>query len=103
LFAHRPERLAGKTFQIPHDRTGPRPRVLLEVRHAGEVPSTRTLEEKYALRMEFEAITEGRLPGRIYLAISDEEKSYINGRFDAQIIRHAREAPKQSTNAAPKL
>lgn len=103
LFAHRPERLAGKTFEIPHDRTGPRPKVLLEVRHAGEVPSTRTLEEKYALRMEFEAITEGRLPGRIYLAISDEEKSWINGRFDAQIIRRAKEEPKQPTNASPKL
>jgi hypothetical protein len=103
LFAHRPERLAGKSFEIPHDRTGPRPKVSLEVRHAGEVPSTQTLEQNYALKMEFGGITEARLPGRIYLAISDEEKSFINGRFDAQIIQRAREAPKPRTNASPAL
>lgn len=103
LFAHRPERLAGKTFEIPYDRTGPRPKVLLEVRHAGEAPTTRTLDQNYALRMEFGAITEARLPGRIYLAIADEEKALINGRFEAQIIPRIREAPKPPTNAAPKL
>ena len=102
LYARRPETLADKTFEIPHNRIGPRPKVMLEVRHVGEVPSTRTLGENYALRMEFEAITEARLPGRIYLAISDEEKSYINGRFDAQIIIQAKEALKQPTNASPK-
>jgi hypothetical protein len=103
LFSHRPERLADKTLEIPHDRTGPRPRVLLEVRHAREAPTTRTLDQNYALRMEFEEITESRLPGRIYLAFSDEEKSYITGRFEAQIIYRTRESPRQPTNAAPKL
>jgi hypothetical protein len=103
LFAHRPERLTDKTFEIPHDRTGPRPRVSLEVRHAGEAPTTRTLEQNYALKMEFEEITEAHLPGRIYLAVSDQEKTYITGRFEAQIIYRKREAPKPPTNAAPKL
>lgn len=103
LFAHRPERLADKMFEIRNDRTGPRPKVSLEVRHAGETPATRTLDRNYALRMEFGEITEERLPGRIYLAISDEEKSFINGQFDAQIVRRVREAPRHPTTAPPKL
>ena len=103
LFAHRPGRLAGKTFEVPHNRTGPRPKVVLEVRHAGETPRTRTLDQNYALRMEFGGIAEERLAGRIYLAVSDEEKSLINGRFDAQIVPPAREAPRQPANTAPKL
>jgi hypothetical protein len=103
LFARRPERLADKSFEVPHDRTGPRPKVLLEVRHVGEAPTTRTIEQNYALRMEFEEIIEARLPGRIYLAIPDEEKSYINGEFDAQIIPIEKETPKQATNTGLKL
>ena len=103
LFAHRPERLADRIFEIQHDRTGPRPKVSLEVRHAGETPAMRTLDQNYSLRMEFGGITDGHLSGRIYLAIADEEKSFINGRFEAQIVRRARETPRYPTNAPPKL
>jgi hypothetical protein len=102
LFAHRPERLADKTFEVRQDRTGPRPRVLLEVRHAGETPATKTQDQDYALRMEFGEITEERLPGRIYLAIADAEKSFLSGRFQAQIVRRARERPQQPANSTPK-
>jgi hypothetical protein len=101
LFARRPERLMEKAFEISHDRTGPRPKLLLEVRHAGEAPTSRTVEGNYALKMEFEEITNALLPGSIYLAIADDEKSYISGQFDAQIIRLAKEVSKQPTNAAP--
>jgi hypothetical protein len=99
LFAHRPERLMDSAFEIPHDRVGPRPRLTLEVKHAAEPAMEQTFQDNYALRLAFETIEEDLLPGRIYLAIGDEEKSFITGRFEAEVLRNPRPKRPERTNA----
>jgi hypothetical protein len=39
----------------------------------------------YALRLEFGALEDRHLPGRIYLCTPDPQKSYVMGTFDAEI------------------
>jgi len=40
-------------------------------------------EAGYALRLEFGQLANNRLPGKIYLCLPDEEKSYLLGTFNA--------------------
>jgi hypothetical protein len=39
----------------------------------------------YALRLEFGALTNRHLPGRIYLCTPDPQKSYVMGTFNAEV------------------
>lgn len=39
----------------------------------------------FVMRLELGTPHDGKLPGRIYLCFPDEEKSYIAGRFEAQL------------------
>jgi hypothetical protein len=41
----------------------------------------------YALRLEFGALANNRIPGKIYLCTPDESKSYVAGTFNADIRR----------------
>jgi DNA-directed RNA polymerase subunit RPC12/RpoP len=50
----------------------------------------------YALRLTFDAIVKGRLPGKIYLCTPDAEKSYVMGSLSAVIIKpKPKPAPKK--------
>jgi hypothetical protein len=39
----------------------------------------------YALRLEFGADKDGRIPGKIYLCLPDDRKSWLAGSFTLQI------------------
>jgi hypothetical protein len=101
LFTHRPEMLSGVSFNVPHERTGPRPKLVLQIKHANESPTERTVEKNYALKMAFDEVDDSRLSGRIYLAIDDEEKSYIAGRFTAEILQRLKKVTPARTNSVP--
>lgn len=45
------------------------------------------LTSGYAMRLDFGLVTGNRLPGKIYLCVSDEKKSYLAGTFNAEIRR----------------
>jgi hypothetical protein len=67
---------------------------------------TRTKEFKYgyALKAAFEKPKDGRLPGKIYLALPDEEHSFISGTFTAEIRKPPPKkppAPKPPLTNAP--
>ncbi len=42
-------------------------------------------EYQYAMRLEFGALKGNQLPGRIYLCVLDRKKSFVRGRFVAQV------------------
>ncbi|MDR3456798.1 MAG: hypothetical protein P4N60_05090 [Verrucomicrobiae bacterium] len=48
----------------------------------------------YAMRLEFGALTNNRLPGKIYLCTPDTEKSYLLGAFTADARKPKPKAPK---------
>ena len=86
FFAKQAEDLAGKTVIIEATRTNA-PHLMVRWQDEQGKTVTQDFQEGYALRVEFGDLAGSRLPGRIYLAAPDDEKSYLTGTFDAEIHR----------------
>ena len=50
----------------------------------------------YAMRLEFGALANNHLPGKIYLCLPDDEKSYLMGTFNADARKPKPKAPKKT-------
>lgn len=88
LFAERTEDLAGRTVTIESTRTNP-PRTILRWKNEQGEPVTKDQRQGYALKVEFGQVTNNHLPGRIFIAFSDDPKSYAAGTFSAEIRKPA--------------
>jgi predicted RNA-binding Zn-ribbon protein involved in translation (DUF1610 family) len=97
LFARQGEELSGKTLQVDPDRTRV-PSVVLRWKDAGQQPVTETISSGYALKLVFGEVTNGHIPGRIYICLPDPAKSFVAGTFDAEIRK-----PPPPKTAPPKL
>jgi hypothetical protein len=87
LVAREGEDLAGKFIAIPADRPPPLPRVVLRWKDEAQEPATQTINTGYAMKLSFGQPVNGRMPGKIYLCLPDDPKSFVAGVFDAQIRR----------------
>lgn len=110
FFSHTPEELAGKTIEVSADRMPPLPRVVKRWKTEGGEARTREFNYGYALKAVFEKPKDGRLPGKIYLALPDKEKSFISGTFSArdpqaatQEAARTKTASHQRTDGADEL
>ncbi len=84
LFADRAEDLAGKTVVLEATRTNA-PRVFLRWKNDQDEALTKEYRKGYAARVEFGAVTNNHLVGKIFLATPDDTKSYAAGTFSAEI------------------
>ena len=84
LFAEKGEDLAGKTITLDPARTES-PKVTLRWKDASAQPATESVRTGYALKLEFGTVSGKVLPGRLYLATADAQKSFITGTFAAEI------------------
>jgi hypothetical protein len=99
LFATQAVDLNGKTLIVRPDRPPPVPSVTVRWKDEQKQPASAHIDSGYALRVVFGQASEGRMPGKIYIALPDESKSFAAGTFDA-LIRTP--PPKvQSTAAKP--
>ena len=78
--------LAGKTINILAD-TNASARVTLRWKDENGALNSGHFNSNYALRLEFGALADNQLPGQIYLCTPDAEKSYLMGKFSADIVR----------------
>lgn len=85
LHASRGEELAGQSVNIKSD-SGNAPWVNLRWKDGQGQPVTDTVKNGYALRIEFSHLAGNHLPGKIYLCTPDDSKSWLAGRFDAEIL-----------------
>ena len=84
LFARQGEELSGKTVTVSPDQ--PRaPRVSLRWKDAQQEPATETIHNGYLLKLAFGQATNKHMPGKIFLCLPDEAKSFLAGTFDAEI------------------
>jgi len=82
FFNRQPEDLSGKTAEVkPADAIAPR--VVLHWKEADRVDET--FRSGYAMKVEFGAVTNGAITGKIFLCLPDETKSWIAGTFRAEI------------------
>jgi DNA-directed RNA polymerase subunit RPC12/RpoP len=85
LFALNAESLGGKTVEVTSDRVPPLPRVVVRWKNEKLEPLSETISNGYALKLNFGGVTNGRIPGRLYLCLPDNSKSYVAGSFEAEI------------------
>jgi regulation of enolase protein 1 (concanavalin A-like superfamily)/DNA-directed RNA polymerase subunit RPC12/RpoP len=89
-----PEALAGKNLNILAD-TNKSARVTLRWKDADGLVQKSNYDDSYALRLEFGALENNRLPGKIYLCLPDPEKSYLLGTFNADARKPKPKSPKK--------
>jgi len=102
LFAQQGEQLSGKTVEIKADRAPPLPKIVLRWKDEKQKPVTRNITDGYALKVAFGDAANGRIPGKIYISLPDENKSFVAGAFDAEIRKPAPPKPKPPTQKPAK-
>jgi|ERR1051325_1069309 DNA-directed RNA polymerase subunit RPC12/RpoP len=101
LFAQQGEDLSGKTVEIPPDRAPPLPKVILRWKDDQQKAASRNIIAGYALKVSFGTAVNGRMPGKIYIGLPDENKSFVAGTFNAEIRKPTPPKPKQPTPQKP--
>jgi hypothetical protein len=90
LFAKQGEELAGKTVNLEATRTNA-PKLTLRSKDGTNQPVNEIVGEGYAMRIEFGAVQNGQLPGKIYLCLPDAAHSWVAGSFTAEIRKQPRQ------------
>jgi len=100
FFAQLGEELSGKKIEISADRSPPVPKVTLRWKNEQDKAVTKNYSEGYAMRVEFGEAANGRMPGKIFISLPDDAKSFAAGAFNAEIRKPP--PPKQKQPKAPK-
>src|SRR5579862_3283689 len=82
-----PEELKGKAVLVTPNNPVPAPRIVLRWRDDQQEPVTEHIHGGYAMKLIFGPVSNGRLHGRIFIALPDEQKSFAAGNFDAEITQ----------------
>jgi hypothetical protein len=85
LFADQGEQLSGKTIQISSDREPPLPKITLRWKNEQQQAKTLNINDGYAMKLAFGQVDKGRVPGKIFICLPDDEKSFVAGTFEARI------------------
>jgi len=77
------ESVAGRSFDVSADDTTRQPQVTMNWKTENpKIPGTQNFTNGYAMKLEFGEVGDGKLPGKIYLCVPDDEKSYVAGNFE---------------------
>lgn len=82
-----PEELKGKAVIVTPINPVPAPRVVLRWKDDQQEPVTEHIHGGYAMKLIFGTVSNGRLHGRIFIALPDDQKSFAAGNFDAEITQ----------------
>ena len=88
------ESLAGQTLNVMPDAEKAA-KITLRWKDAAGAVQKENYDSGYAMRLEFGALANNRLPGKIYLCLPDAEKSYLLGSFNADARKPKPKAPKK--------
>jgi hypothetical protein len=95
LFAQQGEELSGKTIEITPDRSPPVPKIILRWKDDQDKAVNHNVNDGYALKLVFGDASNNRIPGKIYVALPDDAKSFVAGTFSAEIRKPAPPKAKQ--------
>lgn len=86
LFLKEGEEIEQRVFNVSSDQRSGSPHIHMKWRPEGkDIPKTQMFMKDYAMRLQFGIKEEGNLPGKIYLSLPDEMKSFIVGDFTAAV------------------
>ncbi len=85
-FLKKGEKLDGKKFAVKADDGFGSPHIHFGYKVEGKsLPKTETFMDKYSMRLEFGKTVKKKIPGKIYLCLPDDAKSFIVGTFEAEV------------------
>ena len=91
FFNRQPEELGGKSAVVkPTDSTAPK--VVLHWKDHER--RSETFRDGYAMKIEFEPVSGNALPGKLFISLPDDSKSWVAGTFRAEIRRPSQPKPK---------
>jgi hypothetical protein len=97
LFLKGVEKPDGKTFEVGMAPEFGSPHVHMRYKEAGQnFPTSETFMDKYAMKLEFGKEADEKLPGKIYLCMPDEAKSFVAGTFVAEVATDPKLPPRPS-------
>jgi len=96
LFAREGEELSGKTVQIGPERSPPIPKIVLRWKDEQDQTRKQDFTGGYALKIFFGEAINARMPGKLFLALPDEAKSFVAGTFEAEIRKAPPPKPRAS-------
>jgi hypothetical protein len=88
----------GKMFLVRKATEADAPRVSMQWRTAKDSMPETLWVDHYSLRLEFGRSQAGRLPGEIYLCVSDPQKSFVAGHFTA-VLAPGQDLPHPQASA----
>ena len=94
-----PDALAGQTINVTTNAPLAA-RVTLRWRETDQVVKD-NFDTGYALRLEFGALANNHLPGKIYFCAPDDSESYVAGAFVAEVRKPKPAKPKPAATNAP--
>ena len=98
FFNRQAEELSGKSAEVkPTDTTAPR--VVLHWKDTQR--RSETFHHGYAMKVEFGPAANGDIPGKLFISLPDESKSWIAGSFNAEIRKPGPPKPKPPAPARP--
>ena len=77
--------LSGKAVVVQPHGPVPAPRVVLRWKDDQQEPVTEHIHAGYAMKLLFGPVLDGRLHGRIYIALPDDHQSFAAGDFAAEV------------------
>ncbi len=98
--AQQGEELSGKNFWIPTNRIPPVPKVVLRWKDDQDQSRNQTIAGGYALKVFFGQTNNGRIPGKLYIALPDNDNSFVAGLFEAEIRKPPPPKPPRSAQNA---
>ena len=76
----------GKHFTVKPTQTSGTPHIHMAYKVEGKrLPETEIHTDKYTMSLEFGAVKDGKIPGKINLRLPDEAESFVVGSFEAEI------------------
>jgi DNA-directed RNA polymerase subunit RPC12/RpoP len=87
------ESLSGQTINVSAD-TDKAAKISFRWKDDDGTVQKGNFDSGYAMRLEFGALANNRLPGKIYLCTPDAEKSYLMGTFNADARKPKPKTPK---------
>jgi hypothetical protein len=100
LFAQQAEDLSGKTIVVRPDRRPPLPEIVIRWKDEQSQPLTEHIASGYALKLVFGQAADGKMPGRIFIALPDETKTFAAGTFEAVIRKPVPPKPETTSQKA---
>ncbi len=98
LFVQQAEDLSGKTILVRPERPPPLPDIVVRWKDEQGQAQSEHIGSGYTLKIVFGQPSDGKMPGRIFVALPDQSKTFAGGTFEAAIRKPPPPKPQPASD-----